>query len=265
MTFLPLALVNLATCHVDSPVHPSIPFDVDVDHLGQDPIPLATREYWMRRAIGALDEVVGSPCPFAAFGAVIVNHTAAAAAAAAVSGDYVGEEVCIGANSVQGLGNPTLHGEIAAINNCTSILTDPAGKYKMSGAEALRALSDLSLYTTAEPCPMCSSAILYGAFREYIYSTPIHGEHSLIAHGWPQIDLPSKEIFARSVGRSVRTRIVPEVLVNETEGLFAWQFDGGDCPAGCAKEGEKAWCVKQAEEEQGVKVGGKKESVRNEL
>merc|ERR1711939_1112898 len=156
MTFLPLALVNLATCHVDSPVYPSIPFDVDVDHLGQDPIPLATREYWMRRAIGALDEVVGSPCPFAAFGAVIVNHTAAAAAAA-VSGDYVGEEVCIGANSVQGLGNPTLHGEIAAINNCTSILTDPAGKYKMSGAEALRALSDLSLYTTAEPCPMVRS------------------------------------------------------------------------------------------------------------
>ncbi len=122
MTFLPLALVNLATCHVDSPVHPSIPFDVDVDHLGQDPIPLATREYWMRRAIGALDEVVGSPCPFAAFGAVIVNHTAAAAAAAAVSGDYVGEEVCIGANSVQGLGNPTLHGTLRCIlcicNDC---------------------------------------------------------------------------------------------------------------------------------------------------
>ena len=53
--------------------------------------------------------------------------------------------------------------------------------------------------------------------------------------------------------------------MNETEGLFAWQFDGGDCPEGCAKEGEKGWCVKQAEQEQGVKVGGKKESVRNEL
>ncbi|KAK5192360.1 hypothetical protein LTR99_010512 [Exophiala xenobiotica] len=266
-------MANIATCHSvrDSPVHPSISSDVDLD-LGQDPIPLATREYWMRRAIGALDDVVGSPCPFAAFGAVIVNHTTSTGAVVseddADAGMGMGEEVCIGANSVQGLGNPTLHGEIAAINNCTNILTDSAGKYKLSGAEALRALSDLSLYTTAEPCPMCSSAILYGAFREYIYSTPIHGEHSLIAHGWPQIDLPSKEIFARSVGRSVRTRIVPEVLVNETEGLFAWQFDGGDCPAGCAKkEGGKGWCVKQVEDEEeaGVKVGGKKEGVRNEL
>jgi hypothetical protein len=92
---------------------PSVSSDVDLD-LGQDPIRLATREYWMRRAIGALDEVVGSPCPFAAFGAVIVNHTTSAAAvfseddADADAG--MGEEVCIGANSVQGLGNPTLHG-----------------------------------------------------------------------------------------------------------------------------------------------------------
>jgi hypothetical protein len=64
---------------------------------------------------------------------------------------------------------------------------------------------------------------------------------------------------------------VPEVLVNETEGLFVWQFDGGGCPAGCAKEeeeeGEKGWCVKQVEDEEeaGGKVGGKKESVRDEL
>jgi hypothetical protein len=109
-------MANLATCHSvrDSPVHPSISSDVDVDvDIGQDPIPLATREYWMRRAIGALDEVVGSPCPFAAFGAVIVNHTSTVAVVSegdADAGMSLGEEVCIGANSVQGLGNPTLHG-----------------------------------------------------------------------------------------------------------------------------------------------------------
>ena len=45
-------------------------------------------------------------------------------------------------------------GEVAAINNCTSILTDPAGMYKLSGPDALKAFSDLSLYTTAEACPM---------------------------------------------------------------------------------------------------------------
>lgn len=130
----------------------------------------------------------------------------------------MGEEVCIGANGVQGYGNPTLHGklltmmtvectfgartgrrhprgrghdhfggrrrrekrrgstrvecqltfcdsngstgEIAAINNCTKILTDPEGKYNLSPAEALKALSDLSLYTTAEPCPMVRTRLL---------------------------------------------------------------------------------------------------------
>ena len=45
-------------------------------------------------------------------------------------------------------------GEIATINNCTSILTDPAGKYRLSGSEALQAFGQLSLYTTAEACPM---------------------------------------------------------------------------------------------------------------
>ncbi|KAJ9629148.1 hypothetical protein H2204_008937 [Knufia peltigerae] len=219
-----------------SPVHPSISPEVDdADLTAPDPVPAETRTYWMRRAVASLEEVGGSPCPFAAFGAVIVNHTVTDAGGGGSSS--LGEEVCIGANGVQGYGNPTLHGEIAAINNCTKILTDPEGKYNLSPAEALKALSDLSLYTTAEPCPMCSSAILYGAFREYIYSTPIHGDHGLLAHGWPQIDLPSKEVFGRSLGRPVRTRIVPEVLVNETEGLFVWQFeDDGPCPAGCVKE-----------------------------
>lgn len=45
-------------------------------------------------------------------------------------------------------------GEIAAINNCTTILTDMDGQYQLSAAEALKAYADLSLYTTAEACPM---------------------------------------------------------------------------------------------------------------
>jgi len=43
---------------------------------------------------------------------------------------------------------------MAAINNCTSILTDPSGKYRMTPSEALNAFSSLSLYTNAESCPM---------------------------------------------------------------------------------------------------------------
>lgn len=56
----------------------------------------ATRAYWMRQAIQSLP----SPCRFAPFGAVIVNHTAGG----------MGELVCRGANSNADTGNPTLHG-----------------------------------------------------------------------------------------------------------------------------------------------------------
>jgi hypothetical protein len=66
-----------------------------------DPVAATVRQQWMLTAKSALDSLAGSPCPFAAFGAAIVNHTAS----------QEGELVCIGANSVRRDGNPTLHGE----------------------------------------------------------------------------------------------------------------------------------------------------------
>lgn len=60
------------------------------------------RAYWMRRAIAALAELE-SPCPFAAFGTVIVNHTD-------ISSGPHGKLVCIGVNQNAKTGNPTLHG-----------------------------------------------------------------------------------------------------------------------------------------------------------
>lgn len=45
-------------------------------------------------------------------------------------------------------------GEIAAINNCTTVLTDPNAEYKLSPSEASKAFENLSLYTNAESCPM---------------------------------------------------------------------------------------------------------------
>lgn len=45
-------------------------------------------------------------------------------------------------------------GEIAAIQNCTAILTDPNGRYNLTGTQAIAAFADLTLYTNAESCPM---------------------------------------------------------------------------------------------------------------
>jgi hypothetical protein len=71
-------------------------------YLEDDPIPFETRAYWMRRANAALAEL-DSPCPFAAFGTVIVNHTD-------TSSNPHGKLVCMDINQSLQTGNPTLHG-----------------------------------------------------------------------------------------------------------------------------------------------------------
>jgi len=201
----------------------------------------STRTHWMRQANMAL----GAPCPFAAFGAVIVNHTA---------NSGLGELVCTGANSNSITGNPIMHGkwlenlpiyeslkrksltlqgEMAAITNCSTILTDPKGKYKLTPSQALNAFADLSLYTNAESCPMCASAIRWAGFREYIYRTSID---TLIEKGWGQIRISSIDVVAQSFDLSKPTRLLGEVLANETDPYFLWQFDPSyKCPSGCKR------------------------------
>ncbi|KAJ7472145.1 cytidine deaminase-like protein [Mycena latifolia] len=163
----------------------------------------STRAFWMRRANAALAEL-GSPCPFSAFSSVIVNHTAPG----------LGELVCIGVNTNRQTGDPTLHAEIAAIHNCSAILTDPSGPYKLSPVRALDAFAQLSLYTNVESCPMCASAIRWAGFREYIYGTSIE---TLIQQGWRQIRIPSLEIFKQSFELPDPARLIGEILTNETD------------------------------------------------
>jgi len=192
-------------------------------------IPYSTRVYWMRRANEALSELA-SPCPFAAFGTVIVNHTSPTA---------LGDEICIGANSNSLLGNPTLHGEIAAINNCSLELQGP--RFNMTPAEALNAVKSFTLYTNAESCPMCASAIRWAGFKEYVYGTSID---TLIETGWGQLRISSLEVFRQSFDMPNMGRLIPEVLTNETDPYFAWQFDpAAPCPAGCARGGSSGGCV----------------------
>jgi hypothetical protein len=79
-----------------------------------DYIPFSTRVYWMRQANGVLAEL-SSPCPFAAFGTVIVNHT---------DTKGLGELICIGVNSIFQIGNPTLHGTLPGIlSDTTDVIT----------------------------------------------------------------------------------------------------------------------------------------------
>jgi len=75
-------------------------------------IPFSTRAHWMRQANLALN----APCPFAAFGAVIVNHTASTG---------LGTVVCSGANANSATGNPTHHGTYLAFTGHPSRKANP--------------------------------------------------------------------------------------------------------------------------------------------
>ncbi|KAK4227174.1 cytidine deaminase-like protein [Podospora fimiseda] len=190
------------------------------DRLTINGISYQTRAYWMRQANLALVH----PCPFGAFGSVIVNHTAR---------NGLGELVCTGRNAVRVGANPVMHGETAAITNCSQILTSPDGPYRLSPSKALAAFADLSLYTNAEPCPMCASAIRWAGFKELVFGTSID---ELVEKGWSQIRINSVEVFERSWDLPSWTKAIGGILTNETSKWFEWQFDeDAECPSGCRR------------------------------
>lgn len=229
LCYLNLALAHSHHDHTGQHSHQQI---IDPDPSNATKLPLATRAHWMRVAIQALSDL-SSPCPFAAFGTAIVNHTSASP---------LGDLICIGANSNAETGNPSLHGEIAGINNCTTVLTDPSGPYALSPSEALAAWHDLTLYTTAEPCPMCAAAIRWAGFKECIFATSIDG---LIERGWGQISIASHDVFEQSWRLGHSTKLIGGVLANETDSLFSWQFQPDEaCPKGCSRDDEGT-CAQQ--------------------
>lgn len=112
------------------------------------------------------------------------------------------EEICRGIN--MGSLNPTLHGEIVAINN-----------YIKLGSFNKLECNFLTIITTAEPCPMCLGAIIYTGFKRVVYGTSIK---TLMSKGWNQIDISSEELTARA--NFFSPEIVPDVLKKETDTLF---------------------------------------------
>lgn len=139
-------------------------------------------ERYMRRAIALTANMPGLP-----FGAVIVNRD---------SGVIVAE----GWNKSST--NPTWHGEIDAINQL--VLAEP----EIDG-------TNLVLYTTAEPCPMCQGAILWSGIEMVVFGTSIR---FLQVNGWRQIDILAEEVVRRSP--TWRCKIVGGVLEEECNALF---------------------------------------------
>lgn len=98
--------------------------------------------------------------------------------------------------------NPTWHGEIDAINRLAE--TDSSWKKR-----------SLTLYTTAEPCPMCMGAILWTGIETVVFGTSISYLADL---GWDQIDLGAEALAQSASFRNCR--IIPGILEQECNALF---------------------------------------------
>lgn len=147
-----------------------------------DPFAALNHETYMRRAIAQARRVPRYP-----FGAVLVRIT---------DGDVLAE-----GHNRSSL-NLTFNGEIDVIN-------------RLAASSAGIEWASLVLYTTAEPCPMCQSAIVWAGIRAVVYGTPIPSLQQL---GWHQIDIRSDEITRRAPFS--RTLILGGVLEAECNALF---------------------------------------------
>lgn len=137
---------------------------------------------YMRRAI-----LVAESNPTNPFGTVIVNSN---------TGNIISE----GWNQADT--DPTLHGEIDAIRKAAAIRRETPW-------------SSLTLYTTAEPCPMCQSAILWAGIERVVYGTSISTLQEL---GWNQIDLTANEVIQRA--GFVHCEVVGGILESRCDRLF---------------------------------------------
>ena len=141
-----------------------------------------THEDYMRKAIALALNVPELP-----FGAVIVNWA-------------TGEIMAEGYN--QSALNPTFHGEMVAINRCAEI-------------HHPKDWSGFDLYTTAEPCPMCQSAIAWAGIACVYYGTSIPYLQKL---NWWQINIRASTVIAQTAFRD--GAIVGGILEAECNALF---------------------------------------------
>jgi tRNA(Arg) A34 adenosine deaminase TadA len=100
--------------------------------------------------------------------------------------------------------NPILHGEIDAILN-------------LAGTDLDVGRTRLVLYTTAEPCPMCSGAILWSGIPHVVFGTSIATLERL---NLPQISLSCGEIARRASSSFAHPEITGGVLERECDVLF---------------------------------------------
>ena len=149
-----------------------------MNHISQS----LDHERFMQEAIACAKQVPTRP-----FGAVIVVAERAEVIARGFNRSHV---------------SPSFHGEIDVINRCA----ENHPKIEWNG---------LVLYTTAEPCPMCQSAIQWAGISMVVFGSSIPFLKSL---GWNQIDIRAEDVAGKTPFN--KCEILGGVLEKECDELF---------------------------------------------
>ncbi len=139
--------------------------------------------HYMSRAI----EIALEKCPGEPFAAVLIDRE---------TGDILAEGYNRSAE------NPLLHGEMDALNKYfASDRTVPAER--------------LQLYTTAEPCPMCTGALYWARVPKVVFGTKVG---TLKRLDWDQIDVPALDLSRKA--EYPRLDVVGPVMEGKCNRLF---------------------------------------------
>ena len=150
---------------------------------------LVQQEQYMQRAVVLAKEAVAMGA--GPYGALIVNPRTMTV-------------VAEGLNHASK--NPIWHGEMAAIANFSSTLSEGITVYDVASYH--------ELYTTAEPCAMCMGAIDWSGFGRVYYGTSIP---FIEQHGRKQIHLRATTVAQAGY---TNVTVVGGILTNETDALY---------------------------------------------
>lgn len=144
-------------------------------------------ETFMARAIALSERTALVESAGGAFGAVIVRD-----------GRIVGE----GANRVVAENDPTWHAEMAAIRDACRT----EGSFKLPGA---------TLYTSAEPCPMCMAAAYWAGISRIFYAST---NEDALRHG----NFDDSMIY-EEIRKPANERKIPIRQIMRAEAIEVWE------------------------------------------
>lgn len=147
------------------------------------PVSMQQHERYMRLAIEQ-----GVKNPYYPFGAVIVRPE-------------TGEVMAAGVNDSRA--NPILHGEIVCMNDYVH-------------RHGNRDWESMTLYTTAEPCPMCATALVWARIGGIVFATGAFD--GLAKAGLDAIRISSKDVIDATPFH--KPMLLGGVLAAETDRLF---------------------------------------------